>query len=104
MSSVRERYGKAFWRAHHETWQQSELDQRKYGEAQGIPLKAFGNWRARFKAEPSRRRPSCRRHARVIGGSSARGASAGSLRKQRGLVPACQSGALPSDNLRQVAG
>jgi hypothetical protein len=22
------------------------------GEAQGIPLKAFGNWRARFKAEP----------------------------------------------------
>ena len=28
------------------------LDQREYCEAQGIPLKAFGNWRAKFKAEP----------------------------------------------------
>jgi hypothetical protein len=52
MSSVRERYGEAFWRAHHEAWQQSELNQREHCEAQGIPLKAFGNWRARFKAEP----------------------------------------------------
>src|ERR1700674_4738925 len=52
MSSVRERYGEAFWRAHHEAWQQSELNQREYCETQGIPLKAFGNWRARFKAEP----------------------------------------------------
>src|ERR1700675_1182006 len=52
MSSARERYGEAFWRAHHEAWQQSELNQREYCETQGIPLKAFGNWRARFKAEP----------------------------------------------------
>ena len=52
MSSVRERYGEAFWRAHHEAWVQSELNQREYCEAYGIPLKAFGNWRARFKAEP----------------------------------------------------
>jgi hypothetical protein len=52
MSSVRERYGAAFWRAHHEAWQQSELNQREYCEAQGIPLRAFGNRRARFKAEP----------------------------------------------------
>ena len=28
------------------------MNQREYCEAQGIPLKAFGNWRARFKAEP----------------------------------------------------
>jgi hypothetical protein len=28
------------------------LNQREYCEAQGIPLKAFGNWRAKFKAEP----------------------------------------------------
>jgi hypothetical protein len=27
------------------------LNQREYRE-QGIPLKAFGNWRAKFKAEP----------------------------------------------------
>ena len=51
MSSVRERY-EAFWRAHHEAWPQSELNQREYCEAYEVPLKAFGNWRARFKAEP----------------------------------------------------
>ena len=48
----RVRYGEAFWRAHHQAWQRSALNQREYCEAQGIPLKAFGNWRARFKAEP----------------------------------------------------
>jgi hypothetical protein len=58
MSSVRERYGEAFWRAHHEAWLQSELNQREYCEAYGIPIKAFGNWRARFKAEP---RPPARK-------------------------------------------
>ena len=52
MSSVRERYGEAFWRAHHDAWLQSEFNQREYCEAYGVPLKAFGNWRARFKAEP----------------------------------------------------
>src|SRR5438552_13882525 len=41
-----------FWRAHHEAWKRSDLNQRQYCEAQGIPLKAFGNWRAQFKAEP----------------------------------------------------
>ena len=48
----RVRFGEAFWRAHHEAWQQSALNQRQYCEAHGIPLKAFGNWRAKFKAEP----------------------------------------------------
>jgi hypothetical protein len=52
MASARERYSEAFWRAHHEAWQQSALNQREYCEAHGIPLKAFGNWRAKFKAEP----------------------------------------------------
>src|SRR5437870_1652966 len=33
----------------------SELNQREYCEAEGIPLKAFGNWRAKFKAEPQPR-------------------------------------------------
>jgi hypothetical protein len=41
-----------FGRTHHEAWKQSPLNQREYCEAQGIPLKAFGNWRAKFKAEP----------------------------------------------------
>ena len=45
----RVRYGEAFWRAHHEAWQQSALNQRQYCEAHGVPLKAFGNWRAMFK-------------------------------------------------------
>ena len=48
----RARYGEAFWRAHHEAWRRSALNQREYCEVQGIPLKAFGNWRAKFKAEP----------------------------------------------------
>lgn len=57
-SGPRVRYGEAFWRAHHEAWQRSDLNQREYCEAQGIPLKAFGNWRAKFKAEP---KPSVRK-------------------------------------------
>lgn len=48
----RVRYGETFWRAHHEAWGRSELNQREYCEVHGIPLKAFGNWRAKFKAEP----------------------------------------------------
>ena len=48
----RQRYGDAFWRAHHEAWKRSDLNQRAYCEAQDIPLKAFGNWRAKFMAEP----------------------------------------------------
>jgi hypothetical protein len=48
----RVRYGEAFWRAHHEAWRRSALNQREYCKAQRIPLKAFGNWRAKFKAEP----------------------------------------------------
>jgi Transposase len=51
-SRPRVRYGEAFWRAHHEAWRCSDLNQRQYCESQGIPLKAFGNWRAKFKAEP----------------------------------------------------
>lgn len=46
------RQGEAFWRAHHEAWKRSDLNQREYCEAQDIPLKAFGNWRTKFKAEP----------------------------------------------------
>src|ERR1700688_37693 len=51
MASARERHGEALWRAHHEAWQQSAFNQREYCEAHGIPLKAFGNWRAMSKAE-----------------------------------------------------
>jgi hypothetical protein len=46
------RQSEAFWRAHHEAWKRSDLNQRQYCEAEGLPLKAFGNWRAKFKAEP----------------------------------------------------
>ena len=63
----RERYGEAFWRAHHEAWQRSELNQREYCEAQGISLKAFGNWRANFQAEP---RPAARKLLYRRGGLS----------------------------------
>jgi hypothetical protein len=63
----RERYGEAFWRAHHEAWKRSELNQREYCEAERIPLKAFGNWRAKFKAEPQ---PPQRKLLYRRGGSS----------------------------------
>jgi len=49
---ARTRYGEAFWRAHHEAWRDSTLNQREYCELHGLPLKRFGNWRAKFKAEP----------------------------------------------------
>lgn len=41
----------SFWRAHHEGWQASDLNQREYCERHGLPLKRFGNWRAQFKDE-----------------------------------------------------
>jgi hypothetical protein len=65
----RERYGEGFWRAHHEAWGQSDLNQREYCEAQGLSLKAFGNWRAKFKAEPQ---PPARRLLYRRGGLSHR--------------------------------
>jgi Transposase len=46
------RQSEVFWRAHHEAWKRSDLNQRQYCEAEGIPLKAFGNWRTIFTAEP----------------------------------------------------
>ena len=46
------RQREAFWRVHHEAWKRSDLNQREYCAAHGLPLKAFGNWRARFMAEP----------------------------------------------------
>ena len=48
----RERYGEGFWRAHHEAWRQSDLNQREYCEVHGLSRKAFENWRAKFRAEP----------------------------------------------------
>jgi hypothetical protein len=46
------RQGEAFWRAHHEAWKRSDLNQRQYCEVQGLPQKAFENWRQKFRAEP----------------------------------------------------
>jgi transposase-like protein len=63
----RARYGEAFWRAHHEAWKRSDLNQREYCEAQGLSLKAFGNWRAKFKAEPQ---PPARKMLYRRGGAS----------------------------------
>ena len=49
----------AFWRAHLEGWRRSELNQREYCERYGLPLKRFGNWRAKLKPEDRPRRASC---------------------------------------------
>lgn len=41
----------SFWRGHLDGWRRSELNQREYCEAHGLPLKRFGNWRATLKHE-----------------------------------------------------
>ena len=41
----------AFWRSHLEGWAASDLNQREYCETHGLPLKRFGNWRAKFRYE-----------------------------------------------------
>lgn len=46
------RQGEAFWRAHHEAWKRSDLNQREYCKAHGLPQKAFENWRQKFRVEP----------------------------------------------------
>lgn len=46
------RQGEDFWRAHHEAWKRSDLNQRQYCEFHNLPEKAFENWRQKFKAEP----------------------------------------------------
>ena len=51
------RQGEAFWRAHHEAWKRSDLNQRQYCEAQGLPQKGFENWRQKFRAEPEPAQP-----------------------------------------------
>lgn len=45
------RQGEAFWRAHHEVWKRSDLNQRQYCEVHGLPQKAFENWRQKFRAD-----------------------------------------------------
>ncbi len=41
----------SFWRAHLEGWRRSALNQRQYCELHGLPLKRFGNWRAKLRHE-----------------------------------------------------
>lgn len=46
------RQREAFWRAHHDAWKHSDLNQREYCEFHDLPQKAFENWRQKFRAEP----------------------------------------------------
>ena len=46
------RQDESFWRAHHDAWKRSDLNQRQYCEVHGLPQKAFENWRQKFRAEP----------------------------------------------------
>jgi hypothetical protein len=41
----------AFWRSHLEAWVASDLNQREYCAAPGLPPKRFGNWRAVLRHE-----------------------------------------------------
>jgi len=53
------RQGEAFWRAHHEAWKRSDLNQRQYCEFHSLPQKAFENWRQKFRREPDAPQRSC---------------------------------------------
>jgi hypothetical protein len=55
----RERYGEAFWRAHHEGWRQSDLNQREDCEAQGFRSRRSVTGERSSKPSRSRRRASC---------------------------------------------
>lgn len=44
----------AFWRSHLDGWRRSDLNQREYCEVHGLPLKRFGNWRAKYWHEDRR--------------------------------------------------
>ena len=91
-SPWRMRYGEAFWRAHHEAWCRSELNQREYCELHGIPLKAFGNWRAKFKAEP---RPPERKllyRRGVLSHALSHGLSQGLSHDLRPIIPPAREG------------
>ncbi len=41
----------SFWRVHLDGWRRSDLNQREYCALHGLPLKRFGNWRAKLKHE-----------------------------------------------------
>lgn len=48
----------AFWHSHLQGWAASDLNLREYCGEHGLPLKWFGNWRAKFRYEvpsPARR-------------------------------------------------
>ena len=51
MKAARRSELEAFWRAQLEGWRRSALNQREYCELHGLPLKRFGNWRAKLKHE-----------------------------------------------------
>lgn len=51
------RQREGFWRAHHEAWKRSDLNQRQYCEAHGLPRKTFENWRQIFRTEPEPETP-----------------------------------------------
>src|SRR4029079_10135863 len=60
------RQGEAFWRAHHEAWKRSDLNQRQYCEFHSLPQKAFENWRQKFRREPDApQRKLLYRHGRL---------------------------------------
>jgi transposase-like protein len=51
MKTARRMELETFWRGHLDGWHRSDLNQREYCELHGLPLKRFGNWRAKFKHE-----------------------------------------------------
>jgi hypothetical protein len=87
----------AFWRSHHEAWLRSDLNQREYCEAHGLPLKRFGNWRAKFKQEPEAPQKLL---SRRCGESASSTVSKADTQPRRGVAPYGPSRAGPACDQR----
>jgi hypothetical protein len=53
------RQGEAFWRAHHEAWKRSDLNQRQYCEAQGLRRRGSRTGVRSSELNRSQRNASC---------------------------------------------
>ncbi len=60
----------SFWRAHLDGWRRSDLNQREYCELHGLPLKRFGNWRAKLRHSNSSTRNRLRRASFFTGAAA----------------------------------
>lgn len=96
----------AFWREHLDRWRRSDLNQREYCEANGLSLKRFGNWRAKFKDEgvvPERKLLWRRGSKADLGASPRTSTRTNATTAPRDEAPAPQIATAPNGARRQFS-